>query len=130
MAPLLVQPTGPDTIIPTKGSPYSIGHDLYAHTTTVIAPGGQAKIPTGIHIQVPAGSYARVAPRSGLAVNHRIDIAAGVIDLDYRGEIVAVLVNNGKHHYKVTAGERIAQLILENALLEEIQVTDTLTHTQ
>src|SRR5258708_17658919 len=129
VAPLYVQPLQPEAHIPTRGTPESIGYDLYSTETIVIPPSERRTIGTGIAIQVPVGTYGRIAPRSGLAVKHNIDIAAGVIDPDYRGEIKAVLINNGQHPYYVTAGERVAQLILENAATEDIIVTELLNNT-
>src|SRR5258708_7257340 len=86
-------------------------------------------IGTGIAIQVPIGTYGRIAPHSRLSVRHNIDIAARVINPDYQGEVKAVLINNSQHPYYVTAGERVAQLILENATSNDIIVTELLNNT-
>ena len=64
-----------------------------------------------------------------MAVKHQIDVAAGVINPDYQGEIKVVLVNNGQHNFQVTKGERIAQLILEHATIDDIIIVDTLNET-
>ena len=100
-----------------------------ANEATVIPQGERRVISTGIAIATPAGTYARIAPRSGLAAKHSIDIGAGVIDQDYRGEVKVLLVNNSKHPYPVKPGDRIAQLILEQILLAKPQDTDTLDET-
>ena len=68
---------------------------------------------TGISISFPAGLYARIAPRSGLALKKFIDVGAGVVDADYRGEVGVVLFNHGDQDFQVNMGDRIAQLILE-----------------
>src|SRR5205807_8741763 len=73
--------------------------------------------------------YARIAPRSGLAANHSIDIGAGVIDQDYRGEIKVLLINHSKYPYQVRPGDRIAQLILEEILLATPRKTEVLDET-
>ena len=96
---------------------------------TVIPPGERKVVCTGIAIAIPAESYARIAPRSGLAAKHSIDIGAGVINQDYRGEIKVLLINNSKYPYPVKPGDRIAQLILEKILLAEPQETNTLHKT-
>ena len=68
---------------------------------------------TGLSISFPAGLYARIAPRSGLALKKFIDVGAGVVDADYRGEVGVVLFNHGDQDFQVKMGDRIAQLILE-----------------
>jgi dUTP pyrophosphatase len=68
---------------------------------------------TGLAVSIPAGFYGRVAPRSGLAVRHGLDVLAGVIDADYRGEILCALVNHGEESFEIEPGARVAQLIIE-----------------
>ena len=70
-------------------------------------------VSTGLRVLCPDGTYGRIAPRSGLASKHCIDVGAGVIDADYRGEVKVLLINNGKDEFSVTQGMRIAQLIFE-----------------
>ena len=71
-----------------------------------------ASLSTGIAALAPPGTYLRIAPRSGLALKG-IDVAAGVVDPDYRGEIKAILVNNGPRPFIIKQHMRVAQLILE-----------------
>ena len=78
---------------------------------------------------VPEGTYRRITPRSSLAVKHSINIAVGVIDPDYHSEIKAILVNNGQFPYTVTKGERVAQLILENAQTDNVILMNSLDET-
>ena len=61
---------------------------------------GRAVVKTGLSIAIPAGTYARVAPRSGLAVKHFVDTGAGVVDEDYRGEVGVVLFNHGEGDFQ------------------------------
>jgi deoxyuridine 5'-triphosphate nucleotidohydrolase len=98
---------------PTRGSAYAAGYDLYASKATTIPARGKALVDTDISIAVPAGTYGRVAPRSGLASKHSIDVGAGVIDADYRGPVKVLLFNFGESEFKVEVGERVAQLIVE-----------------
>ena len=100
-----------------------------ANEATIIPQGERKAIGTSIAIATPAGSYARIAPRSVLAAKHSIDIGAGVVDQDYRGEIKVLLINNSTHPYPVKPGDRIAQLILEKFLLAEPRETNTLNKT-
>jgi len=98
---------------PTRGSAFAAGYDLYASKPTTVPARGKALVDTDISIAVPADTYGRVAPRSGLASKHSIDVGAGVIDADYRGPVKVLLFNLGDADFKVEVGERIAQLIVE-----------------
>ena len=69
--------------LPSRGSKFSAGHDLYALEEGLIPARGQRLIGTGIAIGIPQGTYARIAPRSGLAYKESIGIGGGVIDADY-----------------------------------------------
>ena len=75
-----------DSIIPSKGSEYAAGYDLFSYESKKIPPMGKSMFHTGISVQLPRYSYGRVAPRSGLTWKKFIDVGAGVIDEDYRGE--------------------------------------------
>merc|ERR1712187_36037 len=75
--------------------------------------GGKVLADTDISIAVPAGTYGRVAPRSGLASKHSIDVGAGVIDADYRGPLKVLLFNLSDTDFAINDGDRIAQMIIE-----------------
>ncbi|KAF6129798.1 deoxyuridine triphosphatase [Phyllostomus discolor] len=87
---------------PTKGSARAAGYDLYSAYDYTVPPMEKALVKTDIQIALPAGCYGRVAPRSGLAAKHFIDVGAGVIDEDYRGNIGVVLFNFGKEKFEGT----------------------------
>jgi dUTP pyrophosphatase len=72
--------------IPTKGSPLAAGYDLYSASNLIVPAKGKALVPTNLSVAIPIGNYGRIAPRSGLAWKNFIDVGAGVIDADYRGE--------------------------------------------
>ena len=91
----------PEARLPARGSALAAGLDLCAVERVTIQPGGRAAVRTGLAVEIPAGFYGRVAPRSGLAVRHGIDVLAGVIDADYRGEILCALVNLGREPFEV-----------------------------
>merc|ERR1711935_1011648 len=84
-------------------------------------------IPTGIAMAIPEGNYGRIAPRSGLAAKHSIDVGAGVIDSDYRGEVKVLLFNLSDVDFNLKANERIAQLIIEKYTPTDIAESRTLT---
>jgi dUTP pyrophosphatase len=117
-----------DAIIPTRGSDRSVGYDLYSVVDTVVpCQAGNALVATGLAITLPPGCYGRVAPRSGLAVKHCINVGAGVIDPDYTGEVKVVLFNHGDKDFEVKKGDRIAQLVLERCetpSIEEINIVE------
>ena len=92
-----------------KGSEHAAGYDLMALDDSAIVPAkGKALISTGISMAIPIGNYGRIAPRSGLAAKNFIDVGAGVIDADYRGEVKVLLFNFGDTDFKISAGDRIA----------------------
>ena len=105
--------------LPTYGSDLAAGMDLYANLFedgvqfVTLEPGSRRLVKTGIAIACPPGHYARVAPRSGLAYKHGIDVLAGVVDEDYRGDVGVILINTGSEPFTFSHGERIAQLIIE-----------------
>lgn len=101
--------------LPRRGSPMAAGADLHAAVDVRIEPGQRRLVPTGIAVEIPVGHYGRIAPRSGLAVRHGIDTLAGVVDSDYRGEVSVLLINLGELPVELRAGDRIAQLIIEQA---------------
>ena len=127
---LYVYPLRPDATIPSRGSSGAAGYDLAAVDALTILPGGRAGVSTGISVRVPDGTYGRIAPRSGLALKHGIDVLAGVVDGDYRGEIVVILLNTGREPFDVVPGARIAQLVLETVATPPVVVVDTIDLTE
>jgi len=107
--------------VPIKGSARAAGDALYAIEGTDVSARGQTIVGTGIAIGLPPNTYGRIAPRSSLAVKHRLTTNAGVIDSNYRGEVKVVLVNLGDQSYQVEKGDRIAQLIIEKVDNRELQ---------
>lgn len=105
----------PTAILPSRGSADAAGFDLYSIDHYVVFPGQRVVVSTGIGLQkLPSGTYGRIAPRSGLAVKHGLDVLAGVVDPDYRGEIKVVLLNTDlRNPFVIKPGYRIAQLVLE-----------------
>jgi len=101
--------------IPTRANPNDAGADLYSIESIVIPPLSRSVVKTGIALEIPVSYYGRVAPRSGLAAKHGIDVLAGVIDSSYRGEIGVVLLNtDSSNSFTINVGDRIAQLIIES----------------
>ncbi len=99
-------------IMPTRGSEFSAGLDLYADEELLIYPGHWRLIGTGIKIAIPSHLGGLIWPRSGMATRG-ITVDAGVIDADYRGEVKVLLVNHSRDSFLVTRGMRIAQLVIQ-----------------
>jgi len=116
--------------VPMKGTARAAGHNLYAKEGTDGPARGQAIVGTGIAIGLPHDTYGRIAPRSSLAVKHRLMTNAGLIDSDYRGEVKVVLANLGDQPYRVKKGEQIAQLIIEKFDNRELQEVTPLDDSQ
>ena len=114
---LKIKKLNTNAIIPTYESEFAAGLDIYACDYFIIPPNKRAVIPTGIAINWTGENekeyYMRIAPRSGLSVKSSIDIGAGVIDWDYRGEIKICMINNSDTEFYIKPKDRIAQMILE-----------------
>ncbi|KAF0043032.1 hypothetical protein F2P81_004369 [Scophthalmus maximus] len=115
---------------PTRGSTKAAGYDLYSAYDYSIGPMDKAIVKTDIQIAVPHGCYGRVAPRSGLAAKHFIDVGAGVVDEDYRGNVGVVLFNFSKDTFDVKKGDRVAQLVCERICYPDLEEQETLDETE
>ena len=127
---LRVKLLSPKGKLPTKGSNLAAGYDLSSAQQLTIPINGRALVQTDISINVPKGTYRRIAPRSGLAVKHGITTRARVIDTDYTRPIGVVLFNYGDQDFQIQEGERIAQLILEQIVDKPVLEVQNLTRTQ
>ena len=109
--------------LPAYGSEYAAGADLYAAEPVCIAPGETAFVHTGIAVELPAGTVGLVYARSGLACKQDLAPAnkVGVIDADYRGELMVPLYNHSGKPFTVCPGDRIAQLVVTPVLLPEAE---------
>lgn len=120
--------------LPAYATELSAGMDLRAdlQEPLVLRTLERAMVPTGLHIELPAGFEAQIRPRSGLAAKHGISIvnAPGTIDADYRGEIKVVLVNLSNEPFTVNPGERIAQMVVARHERVEWEEVDTLDETE
>lgn len=117
--------------IPNRGSDAAAGYDLYSVETGIIKPNDRCLIKTGLVLEIPSGYYGRIAPRSGLAFKNGIDVMAGVIDSDYRGEIGVILYNSDKNNnYVFNIGDKIAQIIFEKHYDFEMNLVGDLNETK
>jgi dUTP pyrophosphatase len=128
-------------VLPKRGSSQAAGYDLYAdqsgtvpecqyleqfagrdcNNNGIIKRTGSYLVSTGIAVKIPIGYYGRVASRSGLAVKNGLEVGAGVIDSDYRGEVKVLLRNLGSQPFEFKSGDRIAQLIIEKIETPDVE---------
>jgi dUTP pyrophosphatase len=118
--------------IPTKGSDHAAGYDLYSDIEVTIYPGATQNIPTNTAIAIPENYFGAIYARSGLATLYGLRPAncTGVIDSDYRGNIIVALRNESNATYFVAKGERIAQLIIQPYTEIFFQEVETLNETK
>lgn len=127
-----IKKTVEDAILPTYGSEYAAGADLYSCSDkTEIAPGETVLMHTGVAIELPVGYVGLVYARSGLASKRGLAPAnkVGVIDCDYRGEIMVALHNHGSVTQTVEKGERIAQLVIAPYFTADFNEVEELSET-
>ena len=133
MGTIRVKKLRPGAILPSYGSAGAAGADLTACLTEplVIAPGQTAFVPTGIAMEVPAGCAGLIYARSGMACKQGLAPAnkVGVIDSDYRGEIVVALHNHGDVSRTVEPGQRIAQILITPVLTPGFEESEELSDT-
>lgn len=118
--------------IPTYGSPYAAGADLYsAEGETVIPPHSTVFIGTGIAMEIPEGYMGLIFARSGLSCKRHLAPAnkVGVVDSDYRGEVKVALHNHSDEPQKIDSGERIAQLVITPFLSVNFEEAESLDDT-
>lgn len=118
-------------ILPTYANEFAAGLDFYidgqVNELFCIGPNDSGMVGTGIAVEIPEGYYGMLVIRSGIAAKKNLSLAngVGIIDSDYRGEIKLILKNNSKYDQYITAGERLAQLILmpfERANIVETEI--------
>ena len=123
-----------DAVVPTYGSPYAAGADLYAclEEEQVVSPGQTVMFHTGIAMEIPEGYAGLIFARSGLASKRGLAPAnkVGVVDSDYRGEFMIALHNHSDVPQTVLPGERIAQMVITPVLAAEFLQVEELEETQ
>ena len=123
-----------NAVLPTRGSEYAAGYDLYAaiDETIVIGPHETQKIGTGLSFELPENTFGMIVARSGLATKEGLRPAncSGICDSDYRGEYIIALHNDSDEIRYVEPNERIAQLILMSYVPMTFSLVDELTITE
>lgn len=116
----------PSARAPENNRDGDAGYDICSTAEVRIPPNKWGLVPTGLHMQFPPDCYARIAPRSGLALKHGIDVLAGVCDSSYRAEYKVILMNHGSEEFCVNPGDRIAQIVFERICKPKMVLVDDL----
>ena len=128
-----IKKLNPNAKIPTYGSPYAAGADLYAciNSEEIINPGETKLIKTGFSLELPIGYAAFIYARSGLASKRGLAPAnkVGVVDCDYRGEVMVALHNHSGVAQSISVGERIAQMVIAPYITAEFEEAEELSDT-
>ncbi|WP_026494573.1 dUTP diphosphatase [Butyrivibrio sp. WCD3002] len=123
-----------EATLPGRGSLAAAGYDLYANVKedTKIAPHTTAKIGTGLAMEIPDGYFGGIYARSGIATKEGLRPAncVGVVDSDYRGEIIVAVHNDSDVERTITPNERVAQIIIQPYLEVEFEVVDELRESE
>ncbi len=113
----------PEATLPQIGRVGDAAMDLVACKDYVLAKGEKVLISTGIAMAIPAGFWGNIRDRSGLAAKHGLHTIAGVIDPNYRGEILVAMVNLGSEDYQIKVGDRITQMLIQK--FEDIEIEES-----
>ena len=117
---LLVKKLAPYATLPCRSDPDDAGCMLYSAYDLVVPSRGKCIVKTDIAIAVPEGTYARIAPRSGLAWRHHLQVGNSVTGPGYRGNVAVVLFNHATEDFKISRGDQVAQLVLERFVIPKV----------
>ena len=122
----------PEGVIPTRGSAFAAGLDLYAlDFYKILEPGERFLFSTGISMELPPLHEGQLRPRSGLAFKSGVTVvnSPGTIDEDYRGELKVLLINHSKETVTIQKGDRIAQIVIAPVSYCDVKVIEELSDT-
>jgi dUTP pyrophosphatase len=120
------------SVKPVYSSTGAAGCDLKSTEDVFMEPGSYVAINTGLQLEIPEGFVGMVCPRSGMAVKHGITVlnAPGIVDSDYRGEVKVILINHGQERYKVSIGDKIAQIVFVQCAQATFYPSSSLSETE
>lgn len=123
-----------ENFTPKYATTGSAGFDLFCNNKEdiIAKPNEVVKIPTGIKMSIPEGYFGAIYPRSSAGIKSRISLAnsTGIIDSDYRGEIILFLVNNGDKELVISNGDRLVQMVIQPFVQVDIELVDSLDETE
>lgn len=122
-----LDPTLPDLHYAKAGD---AGFDVYAREQTVLIPGVQTAVPTGVSIELPVGYVSLVWDKSGLAIKHGLKVLGGVIDAEYRGEYMVGMINLSTQEYVFEKGDKVAQVLIQKVEHASFEIVGELSDTE
>lgn len=117
----------PDAIMPLRSYPNDAGLDLFSREEKIIMPGESAVFDTGVHVELPKGTFGKLESKSGLHFRFDVVCMGGVVDASYRGSINVKLTNFGSKPYMIRKGQKIVQMIIQPYLAPEMELVDELS---
>lgn len=116
-------------VMPSRAHEHDAGLDLYAAETAYIAPHSWVAVSTGVHAEIPRGFVGLLTSKSGLMAKHGLT-CRGTIDAGYTGTIKAVIFNHSDQVYKVTAGDKVTQMVIMPIITPELELVEELEKTE
>ncbi len=110
--------------------PGDAGFDLYARERTVLAPGVQTLVPSGVALEIPEGYVGLVWDKSGLSIKHGLKVLGGVVDAGYRGEVMVGMINLSATEYVFEKGDKVAQMLIQRVEHVTFEMVDQLSETE
>lgn len=114
-------------LMPVRAFPDDAGLDLFSREEKVIFPGESAVFDTGVHVELPRGTFGKLESKSGLHFRFDVVCMGGVVDASYRGSINVKLTNIGKKPYMVRKGQKIVQMIIQPCLAPALELVEELS---
>lgn len=119
----------PDAQLPTRGTDQAAGIDLSIVESVTINPGQSAMLHTGLRMAINPGWVGLIWPRSKLGAKKRVQVLAGVVDSDYRGEVMVALLNSGDEPLELRKGDKVAQLLIQPVGICDVVEVESLDST-
>ena len=122
---------GCEDLLPAKAHADDAAFDLRSRCDMIVPVNKSTLVPTGVFIELPVNYEAQVRPRSGLALKHNITLtnSPGTIDAGYRGEVGVIMFNHGPEEFAIKRGDRIAQMVIAELPVVELETVETLSAT-
>ena len=122
---------GCEDLLPAKAHADDAAFDMRSRCDMIVPVNKSTLVPTGVFIELPVNYEAQVRPRSGLALKHNITLtnSPGTIDAGYRGEVGVIMFNHGPEEFAIKRGDRIAQMVISELPVVELETVETLSAT-
>jgi dUTP pyrophosphatase len=129
MIPVKVKKLKEKAVVPSYAHEGDAAMDLYSCEDYVVGAGKRQLVSTGIAMELPAGYFASIRGKSGLAAKKGIDILGGVIEYTYRGEYGVIVLNTGEEDFVIRSGDKVAQVVIAPVATAKVEVVENLSET-